>query len=114
MEIHLPFPVSVNDMYLNNKGAGRGRVPSPEYNAWKDLAGYAINRQKPGAFKLRAIVMIDLDERRQGDADNRAKPVLDLLVTYGVLAGDSKRHVKRVSIGWEAVEGCRVKLLGVE
>lgn len=112
MEINLPFPVSVNDMYLNNKGRGRGRKPSPEYTAWKDEAGYKLNRQKPGFFKPRAIVMISLDERRQGDADNRAKPVLDLLVAHGVLAGDSKRYVRRVSIGWEPVDECRVKLLG--
>jgi hypothetical protein len=114
MEIKLPFPVSVNDMYLNNKGRGRGRKPSPEYEAWKLEAGHRLNRQHPGLFKPRAIVFISIDDKRQGDADNRAKPVLDLLVTHGVLAGDSKRHVKRVSIGWEAVEGCQVKLLGVE
>ena len=114
MEIRLPFPPSVNDMYANNKGRGRGRKPSAEYEAWKLDAGHKLNRQPHSLFKPRAIVFIDIDEKRQGDADNRAKPVLDLLVKHGVLAGDSKRYVKRVSIGWEAVDGCRVKLLGVE
>lgn len=114
MEIRLPFPPSVNDMYANNSGGGRGRTPSRQYEQWKCSAGWELKAQKPQRFEPRAIVFIDLDDSRKGDADNRAKPVLDLLVEYGVLAGDSKKHVKRVSIGWERVTGCRVKLLGTE
>lgn len=113
MEIRLPFPPSVNDMFGNNKtGKGRGRFRSPEYEAWKTEAGHMLNRQRLPRFPQRAIVIIDLDETRQGDCANREKAVTDLLVTHGILGGDSKKYVKRVSIGWEAVEGCRVKLLG--
>lgn len=114
MEYRLPFPPSVNDMYANNSGPGRGRTPSRQYEKWKCTAGWELKAQNPQAFKSRAIVMISIDDSRKGDADNRAKPVLDLLVAYGVLAGDSKKHVKRVSIGWERVDGCKVKLLGAE
>lgn len=115
MEILLPFPPSVNDAYGNNKtGKGRGRYRTAEYEAWKIEAGYALNRQKPGLFKSRAIVFISIDDKRQGDCGNREKVVTDLLVSHGVLKGDQKRYVKRVSIGWESVEGCHVKLLGVE
>ena len=113
-EFRLPFPPSVNDMFLNNKGRGRGRIPSPDYRAWKDHAGWELNAQRVKPFQGRAIVHIDLDDTRQGDCDNRAKPVLDLLVKQKVLAGDSKRHVKRVSIGWEKLTGCRVAIEGVE
>jgi hypothetical protein len=37
-----------------------------------------------------------------------------LLVRHGVLRGDSKKFVKRVSSGWEAVAGCRVSILPIE
>jgi Holliday junction resolvase RusA-like endonuclease len=112
MEIRLPFPPSTNNLFVNV--SGRGRAPSREYEQWKANAGWELKAQRPQLFPVRAIVLIDLDDSRKGDADNRAKPVLDLLVEYGVLAGDSKKHVKRVSIGWERVAGCRVKLLGAE
>lgn len=108
-EIRLPFPPSVNAMYVNKK-TGRGRAPSKDYENWQELAGWELNAQRVKPFQGRAIIHIDLDDTRKGDADNRAKPVLDLLVEYGVLAGDSKQHVKRVSIGWEPVAGCRVTI----
>ena len=110
-EFRLPFPPSVNEMYVTNKsGRGRGRYPSDEYKAWKDHAAWELNAQKAKTFHGRAIVHIDLDDTRQGDCDNRAKAVLDILVTTKVLTGDSKKHVKRVSIGWEKITGCRVAL----
>lgn len=110
IEIQLPFPPSVNDMFLNNKRKGRGRIPSPDYRAWKADASEALYRQSPRLVLGRCEVRIDLDDRRKGDADNRAKPVLDALVTHGVLGGDSKKYVKRVSIGWEKADGCIVTI----
>lgn len=115
MEIRLPFPPSVNDMFGNNKtGKGRGRYRTSEYDAWKTAAGLMLNGQRLSTFPVRALVMIDIDDRRQGDCANREKAVTDLLVSHGILRGDSKKYVKRVSIGWESVEGCRIKLLGAE
>lgn len=105
-EIFLPFPPSVNDMYI------RGKVLSPDYRAWKMEAGLKLNRQHIGTITTRCIVHIDLDDSRRGDCDNRAKPILDLLVTQDVLKGDSKKYVKRVSIGWEKIDGCRVAITG--
>lgn len=111
IELRLPFPPSVNDMFLNNKGRGRGRILSPEYRAWKDQAAWELKAQRAKPVEGRVEVVIDLDESRRGDADNRTKPVLDLLVQNGVLRGDSKKFVKRVSTGWEAVAGCRVSII---
>ena len=107
IELRLPFPPSVNTMFKN---VPWGRAQSREYKAWRDAAAWELKAQKPKPFAGRALVNIDLDERRRGDADNRAKPVLDLLVEHGVLKGDDKKHVKRVSIGWEAITGCRVTI----
>ena len=112
VELRLPFPPSVNDMYVNNSGRGRGRFPSGEYKAWKEQAAWELTAQKPRPVLDRCEVYIDLDDRINGDADNRSKPCLDILVNSGVLAGDSKKHVKRVSIGWEKLAGCRVRIVG--
>ena len=111
MLLTLPFPPSVNGMFLNMRG--RGRVKAPAYRAWISQAGADILRQVCTpcfADHHRVSITIDLDDKRNGDADNRAKAVLDLLVTHRVIPGDSKRHVKRVSVGWERVNGCRVRI----
>ena len=114
IELRLPFPPSVNAMFLNNSGRGRGRIVSPEYRAWKEQAAWELKAQRPAPVDARCTVEIHLDDRRAGDADNRAKAVLDALVNAGVLAGDSKKYVKGTYCGWEAVEGCRVRLYPVE
>lgn len=114
IELYLPFPPSVNAMYLNNKGRGRGRIPTPEYSAWKDQAAWELKAQKPPKITERCTVEIHIDDKRQGDADNRAKAVLDLLVSGGVLLGDSKKYVKGTYCGWEPVTGCRVRIKPVE
>jgi Holliday junction resolvase RusA-like endonuclease len=111
MEIRLPFPVSINAMYLNNRGRGRGRIASPELRAWKEQAGWELHVQKPKPVTSRCEIRIDLDDTRQGDADSRIKCVLDVLVTAGVIRDDRKKYVKRVSIGWEKLTGCRVAIL---
>ena len=104
----LPFPVSVNGMFLNMRG--KGRVKSPAYRAWIELAGHQLNTQRPIKFEGRVDISIDLDESRRGDADNRFKPVADLLVSHGVIKDDSKKHVRRVSIGWAPVADCIVHI----
>ena len=110
-EIRLPFPVSVNDMYANNKrGSGRGRYPTKEYEQWRADATIMLYQQKVRPMLGRCTIHIDLDDRRQGDCDNRVKPILDALVKHGILGGDSKKYVRRVSVGWEKIDGCRVAL----
>lgn len=112
--INLPFPPSVNDMFATNKKAkkgakkGHGRYRTDEYKAWIEEAGYKLNNQHPPFFEPWCEIRIDLDDRRQGDCGNREKAVTDLLVKHHVIKGDQKKYVKRVSIGWEKVEGCRV------
>lgn len=111
MEIRLPFPPSTNNLYLN---ARKGRVLSPEYRAWKEQAGWELKAQNLQPFTERAIIHIDIDDTRQGDCANREKAVVDLLVSHGILKGDQKKYVKRVSTGWEKLTGCRVAIVGAE
>jgi Holliday junction resolvase RusA-like endonuclease len=112
-ELRLPFPVSVNEMYVNRNGRGRNRYPSPEFKAWTTEAGIELNLQKPRKFEGRVIIDIDLDESRQGDCDSRTKCVVDLLVKHKVIVDDRKKFVQRVSIGWAAISGCRVRIAEV-
>lgn len=111
MEIRLPFPPSVNDMFGNNKsGKGRGRYVMTDYKKWRADASDALFRQGIRPIVGRCVMRIDLDDKRQGDADNRVKAILDVLVKHGTLGGDSKKYVKRISVGWEKVDGCRVAI----
>lgn len=94
-------------MFIN---VGRRRARSKEYDAWREQAAWELKAQKIKPIDGRVEVKIDLDESRRGDADNRTKAVLDLLVGQKILRGDSKKFVRRVSIGWEAITGCRVSI----
>jgi Holliday junction resolvase RusA-like endonuclease len=109
-EIRLPFPPSVNKMFGAKRGKGRGRYVLPEYEAWRSDATAALYQQRPKPILGPCEVWIDLDDRRAGDADNRAKAILDCLVKFGTIGGDSKKYVKRVSIGWAKCDGCRVAI----
>lgn len=110
-ELRLPFPPSVNAMFLNSPNVrGRGRIPSPEYKAWQAQASNELLLQVPPGIKGPVRITIDLDDSRRGDCDNRNKAVLDLLVAHRVIEADSKRIVRRVSIGWESITGCRVRI----
>ena len=101
-------------MFLNNKGRGKGRIISPVYRAWKTEAGYELNGFQVAPFDVRVRIKIMLDDRRQGDCDNRIKPVLDLLVTHRIIKGDSKKYVKGVSVDWEPVDECFVRITPYE
>jgi Holliday junction resolvase RusA-like endonuclease len=104
----LPFPPSVNDMYLNNKGkTGRGRIKSPGYRLWETAAGLMLNTQQREEHNLpftqRVCVEILLNDKTvadSADCDNRIKAVLDLLVTHKVMKKDSKKFMRGVGCEW--------------
>lgn len=73
-----------------------------------------LNVQKPPKLEGRHRIAIRIDQRRQGDADNRIKCILDLLVLHKVIPGDQKKYVKGVSIDWDEVDECLVTITKVE
>ena len=111
--LDLPYPVSVNDMYVNRiYGKGRGRILSGEYKAWKRDADSFYKAQKlrcravSGPFTCE-IILSSEKRRHNADCDNRIKPILDFLQRVELIENDSL--CDRVSIEWgEAKEGCRV------
>lgn len=97
--IDLPFPPSVHGLYRN--GRWKGDL-SPEYKAWRDHAGLLLNRQAVPSFggPVRIFIRLVAPDRRERDGDNFAKAVIDLLVSHGVIAGDSNRFVLSHCVEW--------------
>lgn len=89
--VTIPVPVSVNQMYGYRR---RGRYIKPEYATWIEAAGWELRRQRPRPIAGPYKVLISLPKIR-GDADNRCKGVLDLLVKHGLTPDD--RHCRHVS-----------------
>lgn len=98
VRISLPFPPSVNALFLNVRG--RGRVRTQAYRKWADEAGWLLKSQRPASFKAPVKVAIEVNppNRRARDLDNLSKPVMDLLVTHQVIPDDSIRYVRGVSV----------------
>lgn len=106
----LPAPISTNNLFIN---IGRGRATSEDYAKWQREARQMIGLQHPRQFVGPADVTIFAGEAGVGrmDADNAAKACLDMLVSMGVLADDSRRHVRSVSTIWtEGLRGCVVRI----
>ena len=106
-EIRLPRPISVNNLYANV--AGRGRVNSGTYNAWKWQAKALISEQKPlPSFPGPVSVSLAIGEQGVGriDTDNCGKAYLDALVDAGVITDDNRRIVRRLAVEWRPGEGC--------
>lgn len=97
--VELPFPPSVHTLYRGGRWRGD---PSPEYKAWRDLAGYQLNRQHAPAFPgcVRVFVRLVAPDRRERDTDNYAKAVLDLLTAHGVIKGDDSKTVRAHYVEW--------------
>ena len=92
----MPVPPSLNNIYKN---AGRIRVKTRGYIAWKASAVVAVERQHIEPFTCPVVVDISVPERR-GDIDNRAKPVLDVMTAAGVITDDSNKWVREVRVRW--------------
>ena len=89
----LPIPPSVNRLYANAPGAGeghKGRRKTAAYRDWLQLAQADLLQARadvspvPPPYGIRITLNID----RRSDLDNRAKAILDLLQSLGVLADD--------------------------
>lgn len=92
--VRLPLCPSTNGLFVN---AGKRRILSKPYKAWRTEAGYALNLHRIQPFgKLKIELEISVCEAMQGDASNRIKAVEDLIVDHGII--DDDRQVWRVSI----------------
>lgn len=92
----IPEPPSVNNLFRNVPR--KGRVKTERYNIWMQAAQWDVLLEGNGEIrsrrkieKLTGSVEISIEMGKcRGDIDNRAKPVLDLMVKCGVI-GDDKQ-----------------------
>lgn len=88
MNLTLPFPPSVNELY---RDGGRGKRPKTErYKKWCEEAGWMLKEQKAKAVLGKVILMLNFsppDKRARG-IDNYLKAPLDLLVSVGIIEND--------------------------
>jgi crossover junction endodeoxyribonuclease RusA len=112
MIYNLSVPPSANKLFANVPG--KGRVKASAYRKWikGELLALVAQRAKPVIG--RASVAITLPTGTRGDADNRIKPTLDLLVRAGVLADDGAKHVGSVSITFGKVTLMQVEVLPMQ
>lgn len=102
------LPPSVNNLFRN---AGKKRVPTKEYTAWKQAAGWELVSQRPakieGAYSFRLLVRGHPGGR--SDLSNRIKAIEDLLVSHGVVTDD--RWCASLVVDWsKSVAGCEVEI----
>lgn len=98
--LDLPIPPSLNEAFPNRSGKGKNRFPSNRYTLWKTHAGWEIAKAKPGTVNGPVDVSIQISRIKNADIDNRIKVTLDLLVTYGLIDGDSSKTLQRVTASW--------------
>jgi len=98
--VELPFPVPLHALWLRHKGGGG--IPSPRYKAYGREAWATIAQQRPQKLKGEVSVFVRLvaPDRRERDADNLGKCVLDTLKTNGLIENDSNRYVRRLTFEW--------------
>jgi len=107
--VAVPFPPSMNNLFEN--GPVGGRKQTKHYRDWREAARRQIQRQRPRIAVGPVEVTITLQERSgRCEADNRIKPVLDLLVETGIIAGDHSGILRRVTAQWGAAEGARIEI----
>jgi crossover junction endodeoxyribonuclease RusA len=97
ISLSLPWPPGVNNLYAN---IGRRRIPTARYKAWREGAALAVRAQ--GVRGLKGPFCIALEytppDRRRVDLDGRAKAVLDLLVSTGIIEDD--HLARRILLAW--------------
>lgn len=99
MTVTLPWCPGVNNLFATYQGR---RIPSRRYKAWKAEAGAILAALPRVRIQTPAKVSLVLTapDRRARDADGYLKAPIDLLVSAGVLAGDSAEFVRAVSAEW--------------
>lgn len=109
IEFTLPFPPSVNGLFVNAKGVkGVGRFASKGYKLWIEDAMLTMAKQHPEIttykpmFSEPVVVhyIFSRPDKRRRDISNLIKAPEDFLVRWGILADDSL--VEKLSAEWTA------------
>lgn len=104
--LHLPFPPSLNNLFINVRG--KGRAPSARYAAWRRRATQAMWGQRIIFFNCPVIISIVFEDIGTSDLDNLGKGLVDHLVHHRLISDDSRKIVRRVTLTWGDVKGAVV------
>lgn len=110
--IELPFPPSLNNMFINGS---KGRFRSQKYDEWIMEAGWEINRQKPPKVAGPVVLFFhfqDGRDKRKRDVSNFIKPTEDLLVKHGIIEADDNSIVRGIEAYWDdTVTGVKIVIV---
>ena len=103
-----PIP-STNNLFINVR---RGRIPSQQYETWKQEAQIDYLRQRPKPVTGPVNITMEFQEpKRRRDIDNMTKAPLDFLVKTGIIEADDQTIVRKLNLAWsDEVEGCRITI----
>ena len=98
LELSIPWPPSANKLHACYRGR---KISTPAYRAWRAdclerLSTLGGPRGHDGP--VRVTVNLYPGTRMRFDADNKLKPVLDMLVALGVIVDDDSKHVREVLV----------------
>lgn len=108
--LDLPVPPSVNALFFNAK---KGRVRTSIYNDWRTEAGWILKMQKAQAISGPVSLAYQVEDKGRADLGNLEKAITDLLVTHGMIEGDGRDVVRKITMEWADVQGCRVTVQSV-
>lgn len=120
IEIHLPMPPSVNELFFNVSAVQRtaatakgrslpGRLKSEKYRSWLNHAGWELKAARQQAIHGPVAIAYLVSDRGRCDIGNLEKATTDLLVRHGLIDGDGRKIVRKIAMEWSSeVEGCRV------
>lgn len=103
------LPPSTNNLFINVR---KGRIPSQQYETWKQEANVDRLRQRPKPIAGPVNITMEFQEpSRRRDIDNMTKAPLDFLVSAGVIEADDNSIVRKLNLAWsDEVEGCRITI----
>lgn len=103
MNLTLPFPPTLNNLFRNVPM--RGRVPTKKYEQWQKLAmgELMVQKARPVFGPVRVSMSFVRPDKRKRDLDNLMKAPLDILVKAGVIQDDSL--ITEIAIRWSAPGG---------
>lgn len=101
----------VNNLYANV--AGVGRVKTAAYRKWLKTAKLELMAQRCKPVVTPVTIRIQVPETSRLDIDAPIKATLDLLVSAGIIPGDSKQYVRAGSFSFWNGETMLVEVTGV-
>lgn len=109
VRIDLPFPPPLSACFTNRVGKSKktgkqfvARVTTKRYTDWQKQAREMISEQRPGKLTGEVAIYVRLvaPDRRERDAGNCEKALLDSLTKAGIIPDDSNRYVRRLTFEW--------------